>query len=125
VSFSICFNVSRICGKSRIISFFYSVHKKLHFSGKIISSHEISPVIDINMKEIKLSEYCKINGISYRTGWKRFKSGYFGDLAVIQGKKGMFVKVEEVTDKGLAASLQAAISDLKAVTNNLLEKFGE
>jgi hypothetical protein len=77
------------------------------------------------MKEIKLSEYCKINGISYRTGWKRFKSGYFGDLAVIQGKKGMFIKVEEITDRSLAESLAASIAELKSVTENLIERFGK
>ena len=77
------------------------------------------------MKQIKLSEYCKINGISYRTGWKRFKTGYFGDRAVIQGKKGMFVSVEEITDKSLAESLQASIAELKLVTENLIERFGK
>ncbi len=71
------------------------------------------------MKQIKLSEYCKINGISYRTGWKRFKTGYFGDRAVIQGKKGMFISVEEITDKSLAESLNFAIAELKEICKNL------
>lgn len=77
------------------------------------------------MKEIKLSEYCKINNITYRTGWKRFKTGYFGENAVTRGKKGMFIKVEEITDKSLAESLQISIAELKSVTENLIAKFGK
>jgi hypothetical protein len=75
------------------------------------------------MKKIKLSEYCKINGITYRTGWNHFKAGKFGDKGTTNSKGGMFIEVEEITDKSLVSDLQAAIFELKSVSSQLLAQI--
>lgn len=71
------------------------------------------------MKKIKLSEYCRLNGITYRTGWGHFKNGDFGENGVTNDKGGMFILVEEITNESLAKELKLAIAELKEITNTL------